>query len=116
MIKILVTIMMLIIPCSADVSVSIHMFNNQEDLTTSVSFDSGISYIEELLESDNINMMEMGSVTGSGSSELEYLNPFVKYSESFDSHNRDTMWMNKVDDCQIKSVISSKSSLKPEYS
>lgn len=116
MIKILVTIMMLTIPCSADVSVSIHMFNNQEDLTTSVSFDSGISCIEELLDTDNINMQETGSVTGSGSSELEYLNPFVNYSESLDSHNRDTKWMNRVDDFQINSVISSKSSLKPEHS
>jgi len=63
-------------PCLADVSVSIHTFNNQEDLTTSISFDSGISCIGELLDSDNINMMEAGSVTGSGSSKLDYLNPF----------------------------------------
>ena len=67
MIKIPITIMLLIMPCLADVSVSIHTFNNQEDLTTSVSFDSGISCIGELLEPDNINMMVMGSVTGSGS-------------------------------------------------
>jgi uncharacterized protein YxeA len=104
MIKILITIMILIMPCLADVSVSIHTFNNQEDLTTSVSFDSGISCIGELLEPDNINMMVMGSVTGSCSSKLDYLNPFVKYSESFDSHNRDTKWMNEINNYQIHSV------------
>jgi hypothetical protein len=108
MIKIPITIMLLIMPCLADVSVSIHTFNNQEDLTTSVSFDSGISCIGELLEPDNINMMVMGSVTGSCSSKLDYLNPFVKYSESFDSHNRDTKWMNEINSHQIHSVISSK--------
>jgi hypothetical protein len=108
MIKILLATMMLIMPCLADVSISIHTSNDQEDLTTSVSVDGGIASIGELLEPDNINMMEMGSVTGSGSAKLEYLNPFVKYSESFDSHNRDTKWMNEINNYQVHSVISSK--------
>jgi hypothetical protein len=109
MIKVLITIMMmLIMPCLADVSVSIHTFNNQKDLATSVSFDNGIFCIGELLDTDNIDMMEIGSVTGSCSFKLDYLNPYVKYSESFNSHNRDTKWMNEINNYQIHSAISSK--------
>lgn len=109
MIKILIAaILMLIMPCFADVSASIHMFSGQNDLTTSVSLDSGIFHIGMLLVPGSIEMEGMGSVTGNCSSELDYLDPFVKYSESFNSNNRDTKWMYETNNNLIKSMISSK--------
>jgi hypothetical protein len=98
-------IIMGIIYTAGAVSFSGHFWNGYDTLTTSTELDQGNCNIDILMIPQgvmcgafhDITMHESGHSIGNSSESMSFTNPYIQYSESFVSHDRDTAWQNSVD-------------------